>query len=116
VEFTEERRGDVTVLTIHGDLDELTIPSATERLDALVREQRVWLVVNLEAAELVTSTGVGFLVTAARRTRKLGGDTVLSKPSPLLQRTLSSLQIGDYFKTFGDDDAAIASFQPPPPG
>jgi len=111
VDIHEQQVGDITVLTVRGELDARTLPDATGKLDELFRALRVRLVFNLKATEIVTSTGVGFLVDAAKRTRKFGGDAVLSEPPRLLQRTLTSLKIGDYFKTFPNDADAVAWFR-----
>jgi anti-anti-sigma factor len=111
MEIREERHDDVTVLTLLGELDARTLPTANEKLNSLFDSLRVRLVVNLGASEMVTSTGIGFLVDAAKRTRKFGGDTVLSNPPRLLQRSLESLKIGDYFRTFPGDREAVAWFR-----
>lgn len=108
MEIREEQDGDVTVLTVRGELDARTMPTAMAKRDALFESLRVKLVVNLETTEIVTSSGVGFLIETAKRTRKYGGDTVLSDPPPLLLRTLESLKIGDFFQTFPNDREAVA--------
>ncbi|MHC4579645.1 MAG: STAS domain-containing protein [Planctomycetota bacterium] len=107
----EEREGDITILTIGGDLDARTLPDAIEKLDALIKDLRICLVFNLSGMDVVTSTAISFLIDAAKRTRNLGGDAVLSNPTRLLQGTLKSLKIGDYFKVFPTDKEAVWHFR-----
>jgi len=122
----EEQAGDVSILTIVGDLDARTLPDANEKLDSLLKVLRIRLVFDLSGMEIVTSTGVSFLIDAAKRTRALGGDAVLSNPTRLLQRTLQSLKIGDFFEVFPSRQEAVSYFrdreledtqvpEPPPP-
>ena len=90
----EESFGDVTVLTVAGDFDARTSPRAHEKIDGLLEHFNVRLVFNLSGVEIVTSTAISFLIDAAKRTRKLGCDAVLSQPTRLLQTSLRSLEIG----------------------
>ena len=99
---------DIAILAISGDLDAHNIPDANERLDAHLKTLRCRLVFNLSGLDIVTSTAIGFLVDAARRTRKLGGDTVVSEPTRLFQKTMDMLQAGAVFKAFPSDDEAVA--------
>ena len=120
MKIEETRVDDVTtVLAITGEFNAHTLPTAQETLDGLIKQLRLRVVVNLGAIEVVTSTAISFLIDAAKRTRKLGGDTVLSEPTKLLLSTVEALEIGDFFQTFTTDDDAIAHFRaiptkPPP--
>lgn len=107
----EEQSGDVSILTIVGDLDARTLPDANEKLDSLLEVLRIRLVFDLSGMEIVTSTGVSFLIDAAKRTRELGGDVVLSNPTRLLQGTLKSLKIDDYFEVFPTHEEAVRYFR-----
>ncbi|MHC5051820.1 MAG: STAS domain-containing protein [Planctomycetota bacterium] len=107
----EEQTGDISVLTIVGELDARTLPDAHEKLAELLKVLRVRLVFDLSGMEIVTSTGITFLIDAAKRTRELGGDAVLSNPTRLLQGTLKSLKIADYFKIFPNNKEAVWYFR-----
>jgi len=107
----EERVEDVTIVTLHGDLDARTVPDARERLDELIKALRIRVVFNLSEMEVVTSTAIAFLVDAAKRLRRLGGDAVLSEAPRLLQRTLTALRIQDFFFLFASDDRAVHHFR-----
>jgi len=111
VRVDEEQAGDVSILTIVGDLDARTLPDANEKLDSLLEVLRVRLVFDLSGMEIVTSTGVSFLIDAAKRTRELGGDVVLSNPTRLLQGTLKSLKIDDFFRVFPTREKAVWYFR-----
>lgn len=107
----ERREGDVTILTIVGEIDARTLPDAHAKLAELFKTLRIYLVFNFSDMELVTSTGISFLIDAAKRARALGGDAVLCNPPRLLVQSLKALRIGDHFKTFPDDQRAVWYFR-----
>jgi anti-anti-sigma factor len=107
----EEQVEDVSVLKIVGELDASTLPDAHEKLASLLKVLRVRLVFDLSGMEIVTSTAVSFLIDAAKRTRELGGDAVLSSPTRLLQGTLKSLKIDDFFQVFPTSKEAVWYFR-----
>jgi len=107
----ERREGDVSILTIVGEIDARTMPDAQAKLEELFMTLRSNFVFNFASADLVTSTGISFLLDAAKRARALGGDAVLSNPPRLLMQSLKMLKIGDHFKTFPDDERAIWHFR-----
>ena len=107
----EEQAGDISILTVVGELDASTLPDAHEKLASLLKVLRVRIVFDLSGMEIVTSTGVSFLIDAAKRTRELGGDVVLSNPSRLLQRTLKSLKFDEFFRVFPTRKEAVWYFR-----
>jgi len=111
MEIREERIGEVSVLTVVGEFDARTAPQAHAKLDGLMEHLRTRLVFNVSGLEIVTSTAISFLLDAAQRTRKFGGDAVLSEAPNLLMKSLRSLDVGDYFQTFDSDDEALAHFK-----
>lgn len=107
----EEREGDISILTISGELNARTLPDAHEKLAELLKVLRVRLVFDLSGMEVVTSTGISFLIDAAKRCRELGGDAILSHPTRLLQATLKSLKINDFFQVFPTRNEAVRFFR-----
>ncbi|MHC4959105.1 MAG: STAS domain-containing protein [Planctomycetota bacterium] len=111
MDIGETRFEDVTVLSIVGDFDAHNAPHAHEKLDALIKELRVRLVFNVAGIPIVTSTAIGYLIDAAKRMRRLGGDVVLTGTNRLLLQTMEALQIQEFLKTFASAEEAIAHFR-----
>ena len=99
------------MLAISGEFDARTAPEAHAKLDGILEHLRKQIVINVSGMEIVTSTAISFLIDAAKRTRKLGGDAVLSQPPRLLLSSLKSLGAGEHFATFDSDDAALEHFR-----
>jgi anti-anti-sigma factor len=107
----EERRGEVSLLRIEGELDGRTLPDAARALDAELAGLRTRLVFDLAGLTLVTSSTISYLIDAAQRTRAHGGDAVLSRPTKLLKKSLAVLNLDSYFAIYEDDEAACAHFE-----
>ena len=89
LQIVERRVGEVTFLTLAGRLilDEGENP-LRERIDALIREGRTDVVVNLHDVTYLDSCGIGALVAKCVSLRKAGGDLKLLCPSDRCRRVL----------------------------
>lgn len=78
IQIDERRVGDVTALTLSGRLvlDEGDAPMR-ERIDALVQEGRVDIILNLQNVNYIDSCGVGSVVAKFLSVRRRGGDLKL---------------------------------------
>jgi len=65
---------DYAVLSVEGEVDVYTAPVLREKLVRLIDDGPRRIVVNLEAVEFLDSTGLGVLVAALNRARRLDGD------------------------------------------
>lgn len=83
--FSRTDSSDETVLRIEGVLDALTAPEVRPIIDALVAEQRRSIVVDVSSLRLIDSSGVGVIVSLAKRCRPFGGVVRVSglKDQPL---------------------------------
>jgi anti-sigma B factor antagonist len=111
IRITERQSGDVTILDLHGRLvlDEGDT-SCVERIDALVRQNRVRIILNLEDVTYIDSAGVGALVSKYVTLRKRGGDLKLLQLSHRVRRVISIARLLAVFEAFESEDAAIKSF------
>lgn len=68
-----ERRGDVTVLHIRGELDALSCSDIRPILDSIVEDGTRSVTLNLSELRLIDSSGVGAIVSLYKRIRANGG-------------------------------------------
>jgi anti-sigma B factor antagonist len=113
ITISERRIGDVTILDLHGRLvfDEGDV-SCVERIDRLIREQRIQIVVNLQDVSYIDSAGVGALVSKYVTLRKRGGDLKLLCLSERVRRVISIAQLLGVFESFESEELAVRSFAP----
>jgi anti-anti-sigma factor len=78
--------GLATVM-VRGDLDCATAPSLGATLEGLAAADQV-VVVDLGDTEFMDCAGVGVLIGAHQRQRRLGGDLIIESPSAPVARVL----------------------------
>jgi anti-anti-sigma factor len=110
LQIAERRADDVTFLTLAGRLilDEGENPLRA-RIDALIREGRRDVIVDLHAVTYLDSCGVGALVEKCVSLRKAGGDLMLLCPSDRCRRTLEIAGLLlRVFEVYDSEDAALS--------
>jgi anti-sigma B factor antagonist len=78
--------GPVVTCCVEGDLENLTVAQFREALAPLPWGS--WVVFDLGAVSFVDSAGLGALIGAIRRCRERGGDAVVCRPRPSVNRVL----------------------------
>ena len=111
IKISERTVGDVTILDLHGRLvfDEGDT-SCVERIDALVSQNHVRIILNMEDVTYIDSAGVGALVAKYVTLRKRGGDLKLLRLSNRVRRVISIARLLAVFDAFESEDLAIRSF------
>jgi anti-sigma B factor antagonist len=113
IKISERQIGEATILDLHGRLvlDEGDT-SCVERIDALVRQGRIRIILNLEDVTYIDSAGVGALVSKFVTLRKRGGDLKLLRLSHRVRRVISIARLLAVFEVFESEALAIKSFDP----
>jgi anti-sigma B factor antagonist len=109
--LTERRIGDVTLLELKGRLvfddgDSVLL----SRVNELVEQGRVKIVVNLKDITYIDSCGVGVLVAKFVSARRKGGDLRLLSLSPRAEHVMQISGLLNVFQTFNSEADALAAF------
>jgi anti-sigma B factor antagonist len=110
--ISERRAGGVTILALAGRLvlDEGDAP-LRERVDALAKEGRIDVVLNLHDISFVDSSGIGSIVGKFVSLRRRGGHLKLVCPSERCRHVLEITHLLPVFEVFETDEAALDSFK-----
>lgn len=111
VEEAPQNRG-VSVLRVSGYVDTTTSPDLERRLQALLREKRYHVVVDLARVEYISSAGWGIFISEIREIREQGGDLKLAGMSPDVREVFDLLEFENILQSYSDADLAVASFGP----
>ncbi|MEM8882742.1 MAG: STAS domain-containing protein [Planctomycetota bacterium] len=107
-----EKRGAISLVRVGGEIDLVSIPKATPVMDEVFATPPPCVVLNCAGLSVVTSSAISFLVDTTQRARSFPiGDCVISEPSPLLKRSLESLNRDGWVTVFATDDEALAHFR-----
>jgi len=108
MQIAERRVGPVTILTLSGHLvlgdGDLLLK---ERIDRLLAEERVDIVLNLHDVDSIDSCGVGVVVSRYVSVRKRGGDLKVLCPSDRCRRVLSLAGLLNIFQPCESEEDAI---------
>jgi anti-sigma B factor antagonist len=111
VEEAPQNRG-VSVLRVSGYVDTTTSPDLERRLQALLREKRYHVVVDLARVEYISSAGWGIFISEIREIREHGGDLKLAGMAPDVREVFDLLEFENILQSYSDADLAVASFGP----
>jgi anti-sigma B factor antagonist len=111
MKLTERRIGDVTLLELKGRLvfddgDSVLL----SRVNELVDEGRVKIIVDLKGITYIDSCGVGVLVAKFVSARRKGGDLRLLSLSPRCEHVMQISGLLNVFETFNSEPDALAAF------
>ena len=111
MELTSREDGDITILTVTGDLvigeAETTFKKTVTQL---LEQGRVNLLVDLSAVGFLDSSGLGALVRALTNSQKEGGQTKLLHAGPQIRKLLQMTKLDSVFEIHDDMEAAVSSF------
>jgi anti-sigma B factor antagonist len=111
VEEAPQNRG-VSILRVSGYVDTTTSPELERRLQALLREKRYHIVVDLARVEYISSAGWGIFISEIREIREKGGDLKLAGMIPDVREVFDLLEFENILQSYSDADLASASFGP----
>ena len=116
ITISERRIGDVTILDLHGRLvfDEGDT-SCAERIDRLIRQGRIQILVNLQDVNYIDSAGVGALVSKYVTLRRRDGNLKLLCLSERVRHVISIAQLLGVLESFESEELAVRSFAPAHP-
>jgi anti-sigma B factor antagonist len=78
LEYQQSMHGDVTVLTVSGNLDSLTVPEIRPVIEKLVATGVRKVALELSRLEVIDSSGIGAIVSLFKRVRGMGGDVKIA--------------------------------------
>ena len=112
VVFKERNAGRVTILECVGRQTAGEGKEAlNDRVQALLAEGRILLLVHLSQVSSIYSEDIGAFVRAFISTGRCGGKLKLLRLSPRVRQVLDATRLFNVLEAFDDESAAIASFE-----
>ena len=72
--YEQSQHGDITVLSISGNLDSLTVPEVRPVIEKIVASGIRKVALELSGLEVIDSSGIGAIVSLFKRVRGMSGD------------------------------------------
>lgn len=110
MEILERKKGNVSIISLSGRLDAYSANDLEEKLNAMIDEAQVRMIVSLENLEYISSSGLRVLLAALKNVRKQQGDIKLSCLQPYIKEVFDIAGFSQLFNIFDNDESAIDSF------
>jgi len=107
-----ERRGEVAVVSVTGNIDATTAPDLAAALSTQIQAGGTRLVADLSGVGYTSSAGLRALLGTLKEARAHGGDLRLAGVRPTVFRVLELSGFTSILKYFPDVDGAVQSFAP----
>lgn len=102
----------VVAVRVDGRLDAATVSIFEGTLQQLLADKCFRMVINLEGATYISSSGLRALLTARRQARAQGGDVVLCCMSPRVRQVFDMIGFSSVFGIYDDVGQAALAFAP----
>lgn len=109
--IVESQLGDVTLLKLNGQLTMgLDAGELKERMQKLVTEAKINVIMNLGELNFIDSSGLGELVACLTTLKKSGGSLKLAKPTEFVRAILRTTRLDSLLVSYESDEDALTSF------
>lgn len=110
LQIAERVVSGVAILDMQGRLVLDETEFFRRRIEDLIRQNRLQIILNLKDVTYIDSAGVGMMVGKYLSVRRLGGDIKLLHLSPRSYRVMTITRLLTVFDAFESEEAAVAAF------
>jgi len=111
MKVTRSEKDGVGILRLEGEFDSFETEMVREGFEALMREGRPRVVLDLTELSFANSTTIAYFITAQKRAQSLGGRVVLAGAGDFIRKTLKTLGLDQVFAFKASVDEAVAELQ-----
>lgn len=110
LKFEQTVQSGITVLSVSGNLDSLTVPEIRPEIEKIVETGTRKVALELSGLEVIDSSGIGAIVSLFKRVRGLGGDVKIVGVQGQPREILRLLGLERAFDIVATLDEAITRF------
>ena len=100
----------ICCLKLKGKMDASTFPNIKKKINALIEEGHIFLILDLNEVYFIDSSGLGCLVACLRKITEKGGDIKLCGIQDPVRLVIELTQLHKFFDIFDDVPSAKTSF------
>ena len=104
-------REDIVILKFVGEFDTFNLPGFSERIDKMIDQGDIYLILDLHLLKFINSAALGYLIKTTKNVKGKGGEMVLARPSKFIKKTLVTLGLDDVFTIFANVEDAVGHFK-----
>jgi len=109
LELQSRTEGAGAIVSVKGTVDGFSGPQLEQELARFISTGRTFIIVNVKAADFISSAGWAILVVASHRMKPKGGRLVLSNLSASVSQVYDALDFKKILDVFDTEGAALES-------
>ena len=109
MEITTREHKRVAVIRVTGRVDATTAPDFEAKLKEHITGGNANLVLELDAADYISSAGLRALISAQKALKAKGGKLVIAQPSQRVKEVMQLAGLDPLFPIFPDTESAVGS-------
>jgi anti-sigma B factor antagonist len=110
LELIENVSGSVNIIRLSGRLDAYSATDVEKKLDVLINDGKVNMVVNLEGLEYISSSGLRVFLAGLKKVRKVRGDIKLACMKPYIREVFDIAGFTQLFNIEDSENDAVGRF------
>ena len=110
LEIVPEEKDGVQILYLKGFLDAYTFQDFEDKLNELIDQNKVKIIVSMEELDYISSAGLGVFMSVIGKIRNKGGDIKVAQLNSKVFRVFELLGFTKLFQTFDNLEDALESF------
>ena len=110
MELAEKKSGDISIIGFIGRLDAYSAAEVEKKIDVVIEEGCVKMVLNLEGLEYISSSGLRVFLSQLKKVRKQQGDIKLACMKPNIREVFDIAGFTQLFNIFETEEAAGISY------
>jgi anti-sigma B factor antagonist len=111
MEIIQSLIDDISVLSVSGKIDAVTSKDLEAALIGLIDKNEIFLVVNMEKVEFLSSSGLRVLMASLNKLKHKDGDLLLAALQPFVKDVFFMTGANRFFSIYPSQGEAIKSLQ-----
>jgi len=110
MQINEQEVSGVFVYNVVGDIDINSAPEMKKTFDAVTKDKKEQILIDLKEVEYVDSSGLATLVEVLKNVRVYSGKFKIASLTTKVKGLFEITKLDKLFDIYADADAALASF------
>lgn len=110
MEISEEKSGDIIIITVKGNLDASTHEHLENRVGSLLKSGAIYLLFDMRNLEYISSAGLRVFAKSLKTADSKGGKIVLSSMSDQVKKVFDLSGFAPFFSITGTQEEGLAQF------
>ena len=111
MEITKRENDNISIIDINGEIDLYNAPEIKDVINALIAEQKVNVIINLEKVSYIDSSGIGALISSLSNLKKYQGGLKIINVFASVRKVFELTKLTSFFEIYDSEEEALSNFK-----